>query len=57
MKEAEFQTLLQGIREAGAYLRGEKNAAARIDHIAPESVTPIRARKGQLKSTRGTSTD
>ena len=43
MKEAEFQTLLQGIREAGAYMRGDKKAAARIDHIAPESVTAIRS--------------
>lgn len=44
MKEADFQDLLQGIREAGAYLRGNKKAAARIDHIDPESVAAIRAK-------------
>lgn len=44
MKDADFQSLLQGIREAGSYLRGNKKAAARIDHIAPESVVAIRAK-------------
>lgn len=44
MKEAEFQNLLQGIREAGSYLRGKKSAAARIDRIEPESVVAIRAK-------------
>ena len=44
MKEADFQNLLQGIREAGSYLRGNKQAASRVDRIAPESVTAIRAK-------------
>jgi hypothetical protein len=38
MKDADFQNLLQGIREAGSSLRGNKKAAARVDHIDPESV-------------------
>lgn len=44
MKEAEFQNLLQGIREAGSYLRGNKKAATRVDRIAPEPVAAIRAK-------------
>jgi putative transcriptional regulator len=44
MKDADFQNLLQGIREAGSYLRGNKKAAARVDHIDPESVAAIRAK-------------
>ena len=44
MKEADFQNLLQGIREAGAYLRGNKKIAARVDRIDPASVAAIRAR-------------
>jgi putative transcriptional regulator len=44
MKDSDFQNLLQGICEAGSYLRGNKKAAARIDHIAPESVAAIRAK-------------
>ena len=47
MKEADFQNLLQGIREAGSYLRGNKKAAARIDRIDridPASVTAVRTK-------------
>lgn len=44
MKDADFRNLLQGIREAGAYVRGNKRGAARIDRIDPESVAAIRAR-------------
>lgn len=44
MKESDFQNLLQGLREAGSYLRGNKKASARIDRIDPESVTAIRAK-------------
>ncbi len=44
MKEADFQNLLQGIREAGSYLRGNKKVASRVDRIDPESVTAIRAK-------------
>lgn len=41
MKDADFKNLLQGVREAGAYLRGNKSLAARID---PGSVAAIRAK-------------
>ena len=44
MKEADFQNLLQGIREAGSYLRGNKKDASRVDHIHPDSVTAIRTK-------------
>lgn len=44
MKETDFQNLLQGIREAGSYLRGNKKAASRVDHIDPDSVTAIRTK-------------
>jgi len=44
MKEAEFQNFLQGIREAGSYLRGNRRTAARVDRIEPESVAAIRAK-------------
>lgn len=44
MKDADFNNLLQGIREAGTYLRGNKKTAARTDHIDPESVAAIRAK-------------
>ena len=44
MKEADFQNLLQGIREAGSYLRGNKKVAARIDYIDPDSVIAIRTK-------------
>ena len=33
MKEADFQNLLQGIREAGAHLREKNHPVARIDRI------------------------
>ena len=44
MKDADFQNLLQGIREAGAYLRGNKKGVTRVDRIDPESVAAIRAK-------------
>ena len=44
MKDADFQNLLQGIREAGSCLRGNQKVAGRIDHIAPESVIAIRTK-------------
>ncbi len=44
MKEADFQNLLQGTREAGSYLRGNKKAAASVDRIDLESVAAIRAK-------------
>ncbi len=50
MKDSDFQNLLQGVREAGSYLRGNKKVATRVDHISPESVAAIRA-KLQLSQT------
>lgn len=50
MKAADFQNLLQGIREAGSYLRGNKKAASRVDRIDPLSV-PIRAIRGKQSFT------
>ena len=44
MKDSDFQNLLQGIREAGACLRGNKKAVTRVDRIDPESVAAIRAK-------------
>lgn len=44
MKDSDFQNLLQGIREAGSYLRGNKKAAARVDRIDPSSVASIRTK-------------
>jgi len=44
MKDADFQNLLQGIREAGSHLRGNKRAASRVDRIDPQSVAAIRAK-------------
>ncbi|MDP3070360.1 MAG: hypothetical protein Q8N18_08735 [Opitutaceae bacterium] len=38
MKRSEFKELLQGVRDAGAYLRGDKCAVTRIDRIEPDSV-------------------
>lgn len=44
MNDKDFQNLLNGVREAGAYLRGNKRGVARTDHIEPDSVTAIRAK-------------
>ncbi len=44
MKKSELTELLQGIREAGAYLRGDKSVAVRIDRIEPDSVAVVRAK-------------
>lgn len=44
MKESDFQNLLQGIREAGAYMRGNKKSVTRVDRIDPESVAAIRTK-------------
>lgn len=44
MKKAAFNELLAGVRDAGAYLRGNRKAAARIDRISPKSVAAIRAK-------------
>lgn len=44
MNDSEFENLLQGVRETGAYLHGDKKVKARVDRIAPDSVTAIRAK-------------
>ena len=44
MKKTEFKELLQGVREAGAYLRGNKSAVTRVDRIEPDSVAVVRAK-------------
>jgi putative transcriptional regulator len=46
MKDADFKNLLQGIRESGAYLRGNKGVATRVDRIDPRSVAAIRTKLG-----------
>jgi putative transcriptional regulator len=44
MKKTDFQNLIQGIREAGAYMRGDRKVAARVERIEPESVVAVRSR-------------
>jgi putative transcriptional regulator len=44
MKRSELKELLQGIREAGVYLRGDKSIATRVDRIEPDSVAVVRAK-------------
>jgi putative transcriptional regulator len=44
MKKTDFANLVQGIREAGAYLRGNRKAAARVDVVDADSVVAIRTR-------------
>lgn len=44
MKKADFENLLQGVREMKAYMRGELKTPVRIDRIDPDSVLGIRAR-------------
>jgi putative transcriptional regulator len=46
MKKAAFNELLQSVRDAGAYLRGNHKAVARIDRISPDSIAAVRARLG-----------
>jgi len=50
MKAKEFKKLLEGVRELGSALRGEKGVVARVDHIAPDSVVAIRAKLGLSQS-------
>ena len=44
MKKSEFNQLLQGVRELGAALRGDKRVIARVDRLEPDSVAAVRAR-------------
>ena len=54
MKTADFKNLLQGVREAGVYLRGDKRAAVNIDSISAKKKTTwsayARARRASLKA-------
>jgi hypothetical protein len=44
MQKAALRELLQGVCEAGAYLRGNRKAAARVDRISPRSIAATRAK-------------
>lgn len=44
MKKSEFKELLQGVRDAGAYLRGDKRGVTRIDRIEPDSIAVVRTK-------------
>ena len=44
MKAAAFRELLKSVRDAGAYLKGNRKAVARTDRISPHSVAAIRAK-------------
>ena len=44
MKKSEFKELLQGVREAGAYLRGDKRGVTRVDRIEPDSIAVVRTK-------------
>jgi putative transcriptional regulator len=46
MKKSAFNELLQGVRDAGSYLRGNRKTAARIDRISPDSIAGVRAKLG-----------
>jgi putative transcriptional regulator len=46
MKKTEFNELLQSVRDAGSYLRGNRKAAARTDRISPDSIAAVRAGLG-----------
>lgn len=45
MKAAAFHELLENVRDAGAYLKGNHKAVARTDRISPQSVAAIRAKQ------------
>lgn len=44
MKAAAFHELLESVRDAGAYLKGNRKAVARTDRIVPKSGTAIHAK-------------
>jgi putative transcriptional regulator len=50
MKKKEFAQLLEGVRELGAALRGDKKVVTRTDRIDPDSVAVVRSR---LKLSQG----
>lgn len=50
MTKEHFDDLLQGVREAGAHLRGEKVEGIRVHRIEPGSVVAVRAKTGLSQS-------
>lgn len=44
MKAPAFQELLESVRDAGAYLKGNRKAVVRTDRVSPQSVVAIRAK-------------
>ncbi len=44
MKAAAFQELLESVRDASAYLKGDRRAVTRTDRISPQSVAAIRTK-------------
>ena len=50
MKKKEFAQLLEGVRELGAALRGNKKVITRTDRINPDSVAVVR---GRMKLSQG----
>ena len=52
MKKREFAQLLDGVRELGAALRGDKTVVTRTDRIHLDSVAVVR---GRMKLSQGES--
>lgn len=50
MKKKEFTQLLEGVRDLGAALRGDKKVITRTDRIDPDSVAVVR---GRMKLSQG----
>jgi len=46
MKRAAFNELMQGVREAGDYLRSGGKSTARVDKISADSIAAVRAKLG-----------
>jgi putative transcriptional regulator len=61
MKKKEFAQLLEGVRELGAALRGDRKVVTRTDRIDPDSVAVIRGRmnlsQGEFARMLGISVD
>lgn len=55
MKDDTFQELLQGVREGGAYLRGEIKPArvTRVRAAQPKSARPGRAARSKIPAENG----
>lgn len=50
MNKKAFGELLEGVRDLGSALRGNKAVIARVDRIEPDSVVAIRAKLGLSQS-------